>query len=156
MKNKRRLSYAIAFAAAAHAGQFRWGGEPYITHPMRVCESLLDQGERIQIVAILHDVLEDCPDVQIKTTEWHNSRLVLNQLQFTITPREYDALLHLTHRKDHGESYEDYIERLSSNDWACIVKLADLRDNMKGLKVGSARFKKYSKARDRLCENTSI
>ncbi|MFP4016805.1 MAG: HD domain-containing protein [Halanaerobiales bacterium] len=53
---------AILFAANAHEGQKRKGdGSPYITHPLTVAFTLLDQGCKEDIVqaAILHDTVED-------------------------------------------------------------------------------------------------
>ena len=49
--------------AAAHAGQTRKSGEPYITHPIAVAKVLADQGLDIEtlIAAILHDTIEDTP-----------------------------------------------------------------------------------------------
>ena len=53
---------AFDFAAAAHDGQLRESGEPYITHPLAVAETLaelhLDSGTLM--AALLHDVSEDC------------------------------------------------------------------------------------------------
>ncbi len=53
---------AFDFAHQAHDGQFRESGEPYITHPLAVAETLADlQLDAGTIVAaLLHDVAEDC------------------------------------------------------------------------------------------------
>lgn len=55
---------ALAYAEGAHAGQVRkYGGEPYINHPVRVAELLVEHGITDQDVlsaALLHDVVEDC------------------------------------------------------------------------------------------------
>ena len=48
---------AVEIATAAHEGQSRWGGEPYITHPLAVAKSF-GMG-RAKVVAVLHDVIED-------------------------------------------------------------------------------------------------
>ncbi|GGE56472.1 HD domain-containing protein [Priestia taiwanensis] len=52
---------AIQFAKNAHEGQFRATGEPYVTHPMQVCNILADYGADCSslIAALLHDVVED-------------------------------------------------------------------------------------------------
>lgn len=53
---------AYAFAEAAHRGQLRKSGEPYITHPLAVAEIVA--GLQLDIpsiaAALLHDVVEDC------------------------------------------------------------------------------------------------
>jgi len=52
------LERAIAIAAEAHAGQVDKAGAPYILHPLRMMLSVSSIDERI--VAVLHDVCEDC------------------------------------------------------------------------------------------------
>ena len=49
------------FAYRKHKGQYRVGGEPYITHPIRVAEILRERGYGIdyQMVGLCHDLLED-------------------------------------------------------------------------------------------------
>jgi len=56
-----RIRDAYAFAAAAHEGQVRKDGTPYITHPLAAAEIIAEMGLDIDsvIAAILHDVLED-------------------------------------------------------------------------------------------------
>jgi guanosine-3',5'-bis(diphosphate) 3'-pyrophosphohydrolase len=55
------LAKALAFSARAHEGQFRKGGEPYITHPLAVAETLAGWHMDVQTLAaaLLHDVVED-------------------------------------------------------------------------------------------------
>jgi len=52
------LQQLIAIAAKAHEGQVDKAGAPYILHPLRVMLRLRTDEERI--VAVLHDVVEDC------------------------------------------------------------------------------------------------
>lgn len=57
-----KFEKAIVFAANAHQGQKRKGdGSPYITHPITVAITLLDNGcdEDTVKAAILHDTVED-------------------------------------------------------------------------------------------------
>ena len=51
------LERAIEIAAATHAGQTDKGGAPYILHPLRVMLRVARGAQ--QIVAVLHDVVED-------------------------------------------------------------------------------------------------
>ncbi len=61
----REIEIAYDFAAKAHEGQVRYSGEPYIIHPIAVAcipASLLRIRDwRYPVVALLHDVIEDCP-----------------------------------------------------------------------------------------------
>jgi GTP diphosphokinase / guanosine-3',5'-bis(diphosphate) 3'-diphosphatase len=57
----QRIREAFRFSDAAHLGQFRKSGEPYITHPIAVAGTLADwrlDSAAIQ-AALLHDVMED-------------------------------------------------------------------------------------------------
>ncbi|MGE8227800.1 MAG: HD domain-containing protein, partial [Stenotrophomonas sp.] len=57
------LRRAWEVGAAAHAGQTRKSGEPYITHPVAVARILAELGLDVEtlIAAILHDTIEDTP-----------------------------------------------------------------------------------------------
>ena len=58
-----RLRHAWEVGAAAHAGQTRKSGEPYITHPVAVAQVLAELGLDVEtlVAAILHDTIEDTP-----------------------------------------------------------------------------------------------
>ncbi|MDD3429043.1 MAG: bifunctional (p)ppGpp synthetase/guanosine-3',5'-bis(diphosphate) 3'-pyrophosphohydrolase [Oscillospiraceae bacterium] len=55
------IDKAYNLANAAHDGQMRRSGEPYITHPVSVAALLIDLGMDTEsiIAALLHDVVED-------------------------------------------------------------------------------------------------
>lgn len=55
------LEHAIDVASAAHKGQKRKSGEPYIIHPLSVAVTLIDWGMDIDTVlaGVLHDTVED-------------------------------------------------------------------------------------------------
>lgn len=55
------LEHAINFATEAHEGQKRKSGQPYITHPLAIAETLIDWGMDIDsvIAGLLHDTVED-------------------------------------------------------------------------------------------------
>ena len=57
------LTRALATARAAHAGQSRYDGRPYLEHPVRVADLLDRQGlaEPVVAAALLHDSVEDSP-----------------------------------------------------------------------------------------------
>ncbi|WP_339071470.1 HD domain-containing protein [Pseudomonas idahonensis] len=107
------LERAIAIAARAHAGQVDKGGAPYILHPLRVMLRLSEPRE--QLVAVLHDVIEDSP-------------VTLEQLRGEGFSEEVlQALAALT--KVEGEDYSGFIRRAAQNPLARRVKRADLAEN---------------------------
>jgi (p)ppGpp synthase/HD superfamily hydrolase len=107
------IEKALQIAARAHEGQKDKEGLPYILHPLRVMHAV--QGEDAQIVAVLHDVIED------------TAVTVEDMRQAGFSERVLSALLLVTHRKD--EPYADYVVRCKADDVARRVKLADLEDN---------------------------
>src|ERR1700704_3156277 len=56
-----QLQSAYDFSEAAHEGQFRKSGEPYISHPLAVANILAKWHLDAQALtaALLHDVMED-------------------------------------------------------------------------------------------------
>jgi (p)ppGpp synthase/HD superfamily hydrolase len=76
----------------------------------------LEEGDE-QIVALLHDVLED---TSVDVTELH---------ELGFGEHIVRAVLLLTH--DRTVPYADYIERLAHDPLARRVKLADLADNLR-------------------------
>ena len=108
------LERAIAIAAEAHAGQVDKAGAPYVLHPLRMMLHLASNDERI--VAVLHDVCEDCPD-------WTFDRLRREGFAEHILT----ALRSVTKRD--GEDYEAFVRRAAADPIGRRVKLADLQDN---------------------------
>src|SRR4051812_35759229 len=107
------IEKALQIAAKAHEGQRDKEGLPYILHPLRVMS--LVQGEDAQVVAILHDVIED-------TTVTANDLMRAGFGEALVA-----TVLCVTHRKD--EPYVEYVLRCKGNEVARRVKLADLEDN---------------------------
>ena len=108
------LERAITIAATAHAGQIDKAGAPYILHPLRVMLRVTTNAERI--VAVLHDVVEDCEG-------WSFDRL----LGEGYAPEIIAGLKSVT--KVEGEAYEDFVKRAAANPIGRRVKMADLTDN---------------------------
>jgi (p)ppGpp synthase/HD superfamily hydrolase len=108
---------------------------PYILHPLRVmCAMPLDDLDA-QIVAVLHDVVEDAG-----VAYWDHIK------ELGLTERAELAIEALTKRED--ETYKEYITRISQNELATKVKIADLRDNtLPERPWGSAQLRlRYAKA----------
>ncbi|PKB24131.1 HD domain-containing protein [Janthinobacterium sp. 64] len=109
------LERAIEIAAAIHAGQTDKGGAPYILHPLRVMLRVAPGAQ--QIVAVLHDVVEDS-----------DGKITFDDLVREGFSREViDGVRAVT--KIDGESYEAFIARAALDPVGKAVKLADLAEN---------------------------
>ena len=129
------LERAIQIAVA---GQIDKANEPYILHPLRVMFDVEDEVARI--VAVLHDVIEDCEG-------WSLDRLQ----DEGFSPAVLEALESVTKRDD-DEDYMAFIKRAGANDIGRRVKMADLSDNMDMSRIAAPterdhqRIEKYERA----------
>lgn len=114
------LTEALEIACRVHRGQTDKAGAEYIRHVLAVVRMCAGDAEA-EIVAALHDVVEDGPSGIKKIA-------LLDELRSTFSDRIYDAVMCLTH--DVEEPYEDYIERVAGNYLARKVKIKDLTHNM--------------------------
>ena len=104
---------AMEVTFSAHFGQKDKAGAPYIFHPFHIAENMPD--EDTTVIALLHDVIEDMD-------------LTASDLRkFGFTPLQVEAVVAMSRKKD--EQYFDYIQRVKANNYARIVKLADLKHN---------------------------
>lgn len=132
------LAIAIQFAATKHVDQVDKGGNAYILHPLRVMNRLVSEDEEVQIIAILHDVMEDCG---VSTTDLE---------EIGMSDRVIKGVVACTKRS--GESYKDFISRLDGHKDALLVKRADILDNSNLTRLKSitekdiVRLQKYKKA----------
>ena len=130
------IDIALAIARKAHAGQVDKAGVDYIQHPLYVASQIKTEQEKA--VALLHDVLED------------SDITVADLLAYGLSNEVVTAVQTLTKKK--GQSYQDYLGKVKSNNLARVVKLADLKHNsdLSRLKTVSntdyERVKKYKNA----------
>lgn len=136
------LNKAVELATRVHTGQLDKGGTPYILHPLRVMLNTDNELERI--CAVLHDVVED-------------SDISFEDLRREGFSEEVITVLDCLTKRD-GESYDDFISRVLTNETACRVKLADLCDNMNLTRIANpteedeVRLKKYNEAAERISD----
>ena len=138
-------SRAAHLAAEAHLGQLQRDGSPYILHPMHLMARA--RGPAAQMVAALHDVVED-------------TACTLETLRREGFPERVIAAVDaMTHRE--GETYETYIERVAADRLATQVKLLDLEHNSDLSRIPSptpddhARMQRYARATARLIHEQS-
>lgn len=113
--NNPDVQLAYEIAVCAHAGTVRKTGEAYINHPLRTAKRVESYGVDYQIVALLHDVVEDTDFTLDELGKFFDSRVIR-------------ALDSVTHRE--GENYSDFIIRcVTGGNLPMVVKIADTLDN---------------------------
>lgn len=128
MNDNEKFKEAYKYAEEKHKGQYRKGGEPYITHPAAVAEILKEKGFDInyQITALFHDLLEDT-DASEEEIERIGGKDVL------------EAVKLLT--KSDGYIMSEYVASIKSNPIAFAVKGADRLHNLRSAVVTDTNFK---------------
>lgn len=123
------LIEAIEYIKIKHSGQTRKQGTPYYLHPVEVANILKNKGfsKKYQLVGLFHDLLED-------TDTTYEDIVNLTNVEIA------DAVKLLT--KEPGYVMSDYIGRISKNDLAKMVKLADRLHNLSETHLASLDFKK--------------
>lgn len=134
------IETALKIIEKAFAGKTDKAGRPYIEHLKRVSENCPNIGinKEVKVIALLHDILEDC-------TEWNEK-----SLRMFFSDEVVDSVIALTHKK--GQTYYEYITQVLGDSSATIVKKHDLEDNMNITRLKELtkddieRLKKYHKA----------
>ena len=129
MTDEERYDNALRFAAEKHKGQFRIGGDEYITHPMAVAEIVKRQGYGIdvQIAALFHDLLEDTDATEGEILKVGNEEIL-------------KAVKLLTKQK--GYDMAEYVAGIRQNEMAFAVKAADRLHNLRCALVTDTEFKR--------------
>jgi GTP pyrophosphokinase len=126
------IERAFEVAAAAHAGQTRDNGDPYITHPVAVAKILA--GYRLDtasiITALLHDVAEDTKTGLAEIEKRFGKEVA----------RLVDGVTKLTklelqsERTKQAENFRKLVLAMSEDIRVLLVKLADRLHNMRTLR----------------------
>jgi guanosine-3',5'-bis(diphosphate) 3'-pyrophosphohydrolase len=130
------LRRAWAVGAAAHAGQTRKSGEPYITHPVAVARVLADQGLDVEtlIAAILHDTIEDTP----LTRGCIEAEFGETVAELVDGVTKLDKLHFRDRQEAAAESFRKMLLAMSRDLRVILIKLADRLHNMRTLGAKNA------------------
>ena len=125
------IKKAFQFSDAAHLGQYRHSGEPYITHPVAVAE--LCATWRLDapsiMAALLHDVIEDTGSTKADLVEKFGNKVA--ELVEGLT--KLDKLEFQSHAEAQAESFRKMFMAMARDVRVILVKLADRTHNMRTL-----------------------
>jgi GTP pyrophosphokinase len=129
----QRIKEAYRFSDAAHLGQFRKSGEPYITHPIAVAEILAEwklDAAAIQ-AALLHDVLEDSGVRKQELVERFGTAVA----ELVDGVSKLDRLRFDSNEEAQAESFRKMLLAMARDVRVILIKLADRLHNVRTLEA---------------------
>ena len=134
--DQKRLTEAFHFSDAAHLGQTRQSGEPYITHPLAVAEVCTDWqlDADALMAALLHDTVEDCGVTRQEIAEKFGT--TVSALVDGLTKLDKIEFKNREHAQ--AENFRKMLLAMSDDVRVILIKLADRLHNMRTLGVVSA------------------
>jgi guanosine-3',5'-bis(diphosphate) 3'-pyrophosphohydrolase len=126
---------ALKFSAEAHSGQYRKGGDPYITHPLAVSTILAGWHMDIQalVAALLHDVMEDTNVTRTQLA--HKFGAAVADLVDGVT--KLDKLHFENKAQAQAENFRKMLLAMARDIRVVLIKLADRLHNMRTLEAMS-------------------
>ncbi|QWE01706.1 bifunctional (p)ppGpp synthetase/guanosine-3',5'-bis(diphosphate) 3'-pyrophosphohydrolase [Polynucleobacter sp. JS-JIR-II-b4] len=126
-----QIKKAFQFSDAAHLGQYRHSGEPYITHPVAVAELCATWRLDAQSImaALMHDVIEDTGCTKADLVEKFGNKVA--ELVEGLT--KLDKLEFQSHAEAQAESFRKMFMAMARDVRVILVKLADRTHNMRTL-----------------------
>jgi GTP pyrophosphokinase len=126
-----QVRQAYRYADAAHLGQLRSSGEPYITHPIAVAALCASWKLDVQalMAALLHDAMEDCGITKADLIDRFGAPVA--ELVDGLT--KLDKLQFNTREENQAESFRKMLLAMARDVRVILIKLADRTHNMRTL-----------------------
>lgn len=134
---KLMMRKALDFAKLAHNGQKRDEGTPYIMHPIRVANILMDEVAAMKAdmicAALLHDVIEDC-GITMKELKNNFNESIAQMVKLLTKDLSIE---------NHKRVYVETI--MNSGDNVKLLKVCDRLDNLRSLRFSTnkSRIRRY-------------
>ena len=122
---------AIEFGRAAHQGQTRQSGDPYISHPIAVARTLTTLHLDVQaiIAALLHDVVEDTDVTSAQVAEKFGEPVA----ELVDGLSKLDRIQFETREDAQAENFRKMLLAMARDVRVILIKLADRLHNMRTL-----------------------
>jgi RelA/SpoT family (p)ppGpp synthetase len=130
-KDVARLADAYRFSEAAHAGQKRQSGDPYISHPLAVAEILADwhlDGQTL-MAALLHDVTEDTSVTKDEISDTFGKPVA----ELVDGVSKLDRIEFQSAEDAQAENFRKMLLAMARDVRVILIKLADRLHNMRTL-----------------------
>jgi len=126
-----RLETAYHFSEAAHNGQFRASGDPYISHPLAVANILaqLHLDSQALTAALLHDVMEDTSVTKTEISRKFGKPVA----ELVDGVSKLDRIEFETHEEAQAENFRKMLLAMARDVRVILIKLADRLHNMRTL-----------------------
>ena len=126
-----RVAEAYRFSGAAHAGQTRQSGEPYISHPLAVAEILAGwhlDGQAL-VAAMLHDVMEDTSVTKAEISDTFGKPVA----DLVDGVSKLDKIEFQSAEDAQAENFRKMLLAMARDVRVILIKLADRLHNMRTL-----------------------
>jgi guanosine-3',5'-bis(diphosphate) 3'-pyrophosphohydrolase len=130
-KDVARLAEAYRFSEAAHSGQTRQSGDPYISHPLAVAEILADwhlDGQTL-MAALLHDVTEDTSVTKDEISDTFGKPVA----ELVDGVSKLDRIEFQSAEDAQAENFRKMLLAMARDVRVMLIKLADRLHNMRTL-----------------------
>jgi guanosine-3',5'-bis(diphosphate) 3'-pyrophosphohydrolase len=130
-KDVARLADAYRFSEAAHAGQTRQSGDPYISHPLAVAEILAGwhlDGQTL-MAALLHDVTEDTSVTKDEISDTFGKPVA----DLVDGVSKLDRIEFQSAEDAQAENFRKMLLAMARDVRVILIKLADRLHNMRTL-----------------------
>jgi len=119
---------AYLFSEAAHRGQTRLSGEPYITHPLAVAGALAEWHMDAQavIAALLHDVMEDTAVPKTEIAERFGKPVA----ELVDGLSKLDKIEFRSYQEAQAENFRKMLMAMARDLRVVLIKLADRLHNL--------------------------
>jgi len=130
-KDVDHVRVAIEFSRAAHQGQLRHSGDPYISHPIAVARILTPLHIDVQaiIAALLHDVVEDTTITNDQVAEKFGKPVA----ELVEGLSKLDRIQFETREDAQAENFRKMLLAMARDVRVILIKLADRLHNMRTL-----------------------